>query len=75
MVKHGMDIIMKATQHVNPGRVLVLTVDKPLYAIAKEIQWSWPDQYGEGKYVILMGGLQIEMALLNVLGNWLDGSG
>ena len=26
-------------------------------------------------YVVLMGGLHIEMALLNVLGNWLDGSG
>ena len=61
---------MKATQHVNPGQVPVLTVDQPLYAIAKAIQWSWPDQYGEGKY-----GLHIEMALLNVLGNWLDGSG
>ncbi len=75
MVKHGMDIIIKATLHVNPGQVPVLTVDQPLYAIAKEMQWSWPDQYGEGKYVVLMGGLHIEMALLNVLGNWLDGSG
>lgn len=75
MVKHGMEVIMKATQHVNSGQVPVLTVDQPLYAIAKEIQWSWPDKYGERKYVVLMGGLHIEMALLSVLGNWLDVSG
>ena len=56
MVKYGMDIIMKATQHVNPGQVPVLTVDQPLYAIAKEIQWSWPVQYGEGKYVCSTDG-------------------
>ena len=31
--------------------------------------------HGEEKYVVLMGGLHIEKALLNVLGNWLDGSG
>ena len=75
MVKHGMDVIMKATEHVNPGQIPVLTVDQPLYAIAKEIQWSWPSMYGEEKYVVLMGGLHIEMSLLKVLGDWLDGSG
>ena len=36
-----------------------MTVDQPLYAIAKEIQWSWPSTYGEEKYVVLMGGLHI----------------
>ena len=75
MVKHGMDVIMKATEHVNPGQIPVLTLYQPLYTIAKEIQWSWPSMYGEEKYVVLMGGLHREMALLNVLGNWLDGSG
>ena len=75
MVKHGMDVIAKATEHVNHGQVPVLTVDQPLCAIAKKIQLSWPDVYGESKYVVMMGGLNIEMALLNVLGHWLDGSG
>ena len=69
MVKHGMDVIMKAIGHVNPGQIPVLTLDQPLYTIAKDIQWSWPSMYGEEKYVVLMGGLHIEMVLLNVLGN------
>ena len=39
MVKHGMDIIkiQKITTHVNPGQTPILTVDQPLFAIAKKI--------------------------------------
>ena len=44
MVKHGMDIIQQATEHVNPGQTPVFTVDQPLYAIAKRIQWKWPEK-------------------------------
>ena len=38
MIKHGMDVIRDATLHVNPGQVPAMTVDQPLYAIAKQIQ-------------------------------------
>ena len=31
--------------------------------------------YGEDKYVIVLGGLHIEMALFQLLGCWLEGSG
>ena len=24
--------------------------------IAKRIQWTWPDEYGERQYVVMMGG-------------------
>ena len=45
----------------------VVTVDQPLHALAKEIEWLRPDTYGETKFVILMGGLiHIEMAFLCV---------
>ena len=46
IVKHGIDIIREVTHHVNPGQIPVLTVDQPLYAIAKRHQWKWPDEYG-----------------------------
>jgi len=52
-----------------------MTLDQPLFAIAKRIQWNWPDVYGENKLVILLGGLHIEMAALKVVGDWLCGSG
>lgn len=75
MVKHGMNLIKQATDLVNKGQVPVMTVDQPLYALAKKIQWTWPDIYGEQKFVVMMGGLHIEMSFLKVIGDFLDGSG
>jgi len=75
MFKHGIDIIERITNQVHPGQTPALTLDPPLYAIAKRIQWKWPEQYGEQKYVVLMGGLHIEMVMLKVIGEWLEGSG
>ena len=58
-----MDVIAEATKYVIHGKVPVLTVYQPLFAIAKKIPWSWPDVYGDSKYVVMMGGLQNETAL------------
>ncbi len=33
------------------------------------------DIYGENKFVIVMGGLHIDMSALRVIGDWLEGSG
>ena len=48
-----MDVIAEATKYVNHGKVPVLTVYQPLFAIAKKIPWSWPDVYGDSKYVVM----------------------
>ena len=65
MIRHSMDAIQRAFEFLNPGQVPVLTVDQPLFAIAKRIQWQWPDTYGEEQFVVLQGGLHIEMAALS----------
>lgn len=75
MIKHSMDVIQNAINFLNPGQVPTITFDQPLYAIAKTIQWNWPDTYGEDKFVIVMGGLHIEMAALKALGALLKDSG
>lgn len=75
MIRHAMDMIKLSVNHLNPGQVPVIAFDQPLYAVAKEIQWNWSDSYGEGKFVIMFGGLHIEMAFLKVIGGWLEGSG
>ena len=31
--------------------------------------------FGEDQFVVMLGGLHIEMASFKALGNWLDGSG
>ncbi|CAB3996629.1 Hypothetical predicted protein [Paramuricea clavata] len=75
MVKHGMDVIRQAVTFLNLGQVPIITVDQPLFALAKMVQWKWPDSHGEKAYVVMLGGLHIEMALWSVLGDLLDGSG
>ena len=54
MIRQSMDMIKKAVQELNPGQVPVITVDQRLYAISKLIQWNWPANYGEEKFVILL---------------------
>ena len=75
MIKHGMNVIKKATEFLNPGQIPVTTFDHPLYAIAKSIQWKWPEMYGESQYVVMLGGLHAEMALWKTVGDILKSSG
>ena len=74
MIRHSMEVIMSAVEHLNAGQTPVLTFDQPLYALAKQIQWKWPEKYGEDMLVVMFGGLHIEMAALKTIGDWLQGS-
>ena len=40
----------------------------------KQIHWISPNSYGEDLYVIMLGGLHIEIAAWKALGKWLDSS-
>ena len=64
MMYHSMNIGKQAVHHLNPGQVPFITVDQPLFALAKKIQWNFPDVFGEDKFVVLLGGLHIEMEVL-----------
>lgn len=75
MVKHGMDVLRQVTDYVNPGQFPVITLDQPLYTIAKYVQWKWPATHGEKVYVVMLGGLHIEMALWSLCGDMLESSG
>ncbi len=75
MIKHGMDVIRKATQFLNPGQIPVIALDAPLYALAKYVQWNWPQTHDESKYIVMFGGLHIEMAIWNTFGDYLEASG
>ena len=75
MIHHSMDIVKTAVEVLNPGQVPIITCDQPLYTVAKEIQWSWPTTHGEDHFVVMFGGLHIEMAALKTLGDLLEGSG
>ena len=75
MVKHGMNVQRQVIEYLNPGQIPVTTFDQPLFALAKLVQWKWPDTHGESMHVVMLGGLHIEMALWSTLGDVLEGSG
>ena len=75
MLCHGMDIVKNAVDNLNPGQVPIITADQPLYTLCKQIQWRWPGRYGEDCFIVMFGGLHIEMNALKVLSDLLDSSG
>jgi hypothetical protein len=72
---HCLDKIRAVVSHLNPGQIPVVAADQPIFATAKQVQWHWPDKYGEDKFVIMFGGLHIEMAALKSIGTLLQDSG
>ena len=73
-VKHAMQKIKETTVNLNQDQLPVVTVDQPLFAIAKQIQWQWPKTFGEDKFIIILGGLRIEMAAFKAIGTLLKES-
>ena len=67
--------IKDTVAYLNPIQTPVIAVDQPIYTLAKQIQWHWPEKYGEDKFVIMFGGLHIEMAALKSIGTLLQKSG
>ena len=73
MVRHCTQLFKEITEKLNPGQQPVITADQPVYALGKQVQWMFPAEFID--IVWMMGPLHIEMAFLNVLGDWLSGSG
>lgn len=55
VVMHSMDIVIAGIKKLNPTQTPVMTADEPVYAIAKQIQWTYPEKYGEDKMVVMLG--------------------
>ncbi len=53
----------------------LLPLLKESITISKQVQWLYPDLYGEDKLLMMIGALHIEMCFLSTIGDWLDGSG
>ena len=75
-IKHVMDNVSSITSLLSPEQQMsILAADQPVYTVAKQIQWAWPDLYRKDKFFILMGGLHIEMKIMEALGLLLEGTG
>ena len=75
MIYHAMSIIKAATEHLNPGQTPVITLDQPLYAISKTIQWNSATEFCDDNYCVFLGPLHSEMLIEKLLGDWLRDSG
>ena len=73
-MKHAMQKVKETTSYLRPDQITVVTVDQPLFAVAKQIQWQWPETFGEDKYIVILGGVHIEMAAFKTIGNLLKES-
>ena len=77
MIKHAMKLVKQGTSKLNPDQTPIITLDQPLYAIAKSMQWhpTTSKDFTEDNYVALMGPLHTEMLTEKLIGDWLRDSG
>ena len=73
MQHHTMKLNIKIVNVLNPGQTPVDVSDCPVYALTKEVQFRFPDQFAD--YVAMFGGLHIEQCLLVIHGQLIHGSG
>ena len=55
MVAHCMRVIRKLIQHLNPTQIPVITGDQPVYALMKQVQWQFPNEFREEHFFVGMG--------------------
>jgi len=65
MIKHTMLVVQAAVHFLNPGKVPVFAADKPLYAPAKQIQWTLltSNYPWERSVLVMFGELHMEKAI------------
>ena len=57
-VRHTANMVKAITENVNPGQPVVITADQPVYALGKQLQWIFPDEFRD--FVWMLGPLHIE---------------
>ena len=75
MVHHAMKLTLECTTFLNPGQIGVLGADQQSFAVAKQLQWVYPDSIGVNKLVMMMGALHIEDKIHQMVGKLLRDSG
>ncbi len=69
-----MDKIRDAVRLLYPGQVPVI-YSRSADICYCQIEWQWPKDYGENKFLLMFGGLHLEMTLERSLSSLLQDSG
>ena len=72
-IKHSLEKIKEAVFFLNPTESPVITLNQPLFVLAKRIQWTLPCEFEN--FVLILGGLHIEMTLFKAMSQILSKSG
>ena len=51
-----------------------MACDCPIFAVTKQIQWSFPESLGEDRFIVMFGGLHLDKGMWSALGDLLEGS-
>ena len=41
IIRHSIDVARRAVQNVNPGQIPVVAPDQKMFALGKQVQWTW----------------------------------
>ena len=52
-IRYVMNKIKDTVAYLNRFTTPVIAADQPIYALAKQLQWHWPEKYGVSKFVIM----------------------
>ena len=44
-VRNTANMVKAITENINPGQPVVITADQPVYALGKQLQWIFPDEF------------------------------
>lgn len=61
-------LFKKQTFSYSPDQTPVMTVDQPLYALGKQIQWTKSGDIDDKHFLVMMGDLHVEMTFMKCLG-------
>ena len=75
MQKHCIEVKKAAVYILNPGQIIVDVSDQPIYALSKQLQIMFANEFGPGKYFSILGKLHIEKVLLVIHGQLVVGCG
>ena len=70
-----MDNVRRTTNILNPIQISVDVCDEPIYALTKEIQWRYPEEFVMDKYFCSFGPLHIEKSMLILNAQLIKGTG
>ena len=76
MAWHSMKILRDTTKHLNPNQSIVMVADQSFFALAKKIQWKFPQtKFVRESFLVILGLMHTKKMLWSVSADWFDCSG